>query len=152
MKKSVTASMSWTDKYDDVIDTYMPDMGEGDTRASQTATAMNKLMYKWYNDGDVFDNHWKDGLFLGGFNDLSSYANWLYKYGPKRLRFMMQGVHSCESDSDYEELLEMMAAECLDESYLEYMSQEDRVGSIYNCNGPFEFEESYDDDEDDSWY
>ena len=64
------------DKFQKIIDKYMSSNGEGETKASQVVTAINKLIYKWYNDGDVFDNthHLK-----GWWNDLSSYANWLYK-------------------------------------------------------------------------
>ena len=48
--------------------------------ASQLVTAVNKLVYKWYNDGDVYDNiHSLDNWA----NDLSSYANWPYKYIPE---------------------------------------------------------------------
>ena len=53
---------------------YLPARGEGETKATQIVTAVNKLVYKWYNDGDVFDN---TGALSGWANDLSSYANWL---------------------------------------------------------------------------
>ena len=45
------------DKFEPIIDKYMPDIGEGDSLASQMVTAVNKLIYKWYNDGDVYDNN-----------------------------------------------------------------------------------------------
>ena len=50
-------SVDWNyyDKYEDISDQYMPNMGEGETLASQLVTAVNKLIYKWYNDGDVFE-------------------------------------------------------------------------------------------------
>ena len=47
--------------------------------ATQICTALNKLVYKWCNDGDVYDNTY--GLD-GWANNLSSYANWIYKYLP----------------------------------------------------------------------
>ena len=69
--------MDYLDKFNALIEEYMPWRGEGDTKASQVATAVNKLIYKWWNDGDVFDNV-HSGMD-GWVNDLSSYANWLEK-------------------------------------------------------------------------
>ena len=60
---------SYFDKFDPLQDKYLPNRGEGDTIATQIVTAVAKLIYKWYNDGDVFDNTW----YLDGWlNDLSS--------------------------------------------------------------------------------
>jgi hypothetical protein len=64
------------DKFETLNDNYLPVRGEGETVATQIVTAVCKLVYKWYNDGDVFDNtHHLEGWA----NDLSSYANWLYE-------------------------------------------------------------------------
>ena len=63
-----------------INDKYLPSYGEGETMATQICTVLNKLVYKWYNDGDVFDNTYE---LSGWANDLSSYANWLYKYLPQ---------------------------------------------------------------------
>lgn len=54
---------------------YLPNRGDGDSRGTQAATAISKLVYKWFNDGDVFDNTF--GL-EGWANDISGSANWLY--------------------------------------------------------------------------
>ena len=45
------AEVEWSafDKFEPIIDKYMPDIGEGDSLASQMVTAVNKLIYKWYN-------------------------------------------------------------------------------------------------------
>ena len=55
MKK--TAAITWKDftKFHAAYGPYLPDFGEGNNRATQTA-AVNKLIYKWFNDGDVYDN------------------------------------------------------------------------------------------------
>ena len=81
-KNSLKESVDWDyfDKFEPIINKYMPDRGEGETMASQIVTAVNKLVYKWYNDGDVYDNTY---ILEGWANDLSDYANWLYKYVPK---------------------------------------------------------------------
>ena len=68
-------------QFGDITHKYLPSRGEGDSKASQLVTAVNKLIYKWYNDGDVFDT---TGNLKGWANDLSSYANWIYRYFPKR--------------------------------------------------------------------
>lgn len=51
-------SVDWGsyNKYDDILEEYLPSTGEGDSLASQMVTAVNKLIYKWYNDDDVYDN------------------------------------------------------------------------------------------------
>lgn len=57
-KGKITESVDWDyyNKFEEITDKYMSNQGEGDTLASQIVTAINKLVYKWYNDGDVFDN------------------------------------------------------------------------------------------------
>lgn len=51
-------SVDWGyfDKFEWADEKYLPCRGEGETKATQIVTAINKLVYKWYNDGDVFDN------------------------------------------------------------------------------------------------
>ena len=74
IQNKLTEGVDWNyyDKIEALIDKYMSDRGEGENKASQTVTAINKLVYKWYNDGDVYDNtHYLDGWA----NDISSYAN-----------------------------------------------------------------------------
>lgn len=155
MKRMIVSSTDWESdpKYKNAVSKYLPDYGEGDNKAEQVVTAMNRLMFKWWNDGDVYDNHWANGLYTEGVNDLSSEANWLYKNGPRRLKFMMQGVHSCESEEDYEDLLSDIASQCFKPEYLEEASLQPKVGSVYNCDGPFSFEEYYEDEDgEEGWY
>ena len=141
-------SVRWNefDKFSRVIDTYMPSTGEGDTQASQLVTAVNKLIYKWYNDGDVFDN---TGALDGWANDLSSYANWLYKYIPSS-RSILDEVYDCFNDGDYEDLLYSLANATLDDEDVENLADKNKVGSIYDCDGPFEWNEP-EEDEDEPW-
>lgn len=142
------------DKYSDIIYKYMPDRGEGETEAAQAVTAVNKLIYKWYNDGDVFDNSY---YLEGWLNDLSSYANWLYKYAPKT-DLILGTIRDCYNDSDYEDLLQELADQVLNEKYLAPMAENPAVGSIYDQKGPFSFteyeeeEEEEEDDYNDDWY
>lgn len=126
---------------------YLPASGEGDTMATQLVTALNKLIYKWYNDGDVYDNRY---ILEGWANDLSSYANWIYKYIPGVQR-TLDGIQDCYNGSEYEDLLRDLADECFDLEDLEHLNKKPAIGSIYDCDGPFAFDE-YDDDDDDEWY
>ena len=122
---------------------YLPARGEGETKATQIVTAVNKLVYKWYNDGDVFDN---TGALSGWANDLSSYANWLRYYtGAAKI---LDRIYSCFIGSDYEDLLKDLTDTFFDEGFLAIMAQNPKVGSIYEAGGPYKFEERYDDDDD----
>jgi hypothetical protein len=126
----------------EVIDKWLPDTGEGDNRATQAATAVAKIIYRWYNDGDVYDN--TTGLGEG-FNDLSSYANWIYAYVPE-LRNTLNRVFSIYRDSQYEQILYKIS-EYFDGEVLEELSKFEKVGSVYTEDGPFAVEDYYDDEE-----
>lgn len=132
-----TVEWNYFNKFEGISDRYMPPVGEGETKASQLVTAVNKLVYKWYNDGDVFDNTY----FLDGWcNDLSSYANWIHKHYPES-QLILEKISTAYTDSDYEMLLKELADKFLDEAFLQNESKESKVGSIYNCEGVFKFEE-----------
>ena len=133
---------SYFDKCDAIDEKYLPSHGEGETKASQIVTAVTKLVYKWYNDGDVFDNTY---LLNGWCNDLSSYANWLDKYTDKASDVLCK-IKDCKCYGDYEDLLKELVDTLEDEKYLEDMNKEPIVGSIYNCDGIFEFKDEEDKD------
>ncbi len=128
------------DRFDEAAVTYLPDWGEGDSFATQVCTAVNKLVYKWFNDGDVYDNSY---TLTGWCNDLSSYANWLLKYAGAKVLWK---IASCKCYGDYEDLLKELADEYLDKEYLDSKAGVEKVGSIYDCDGPFKFEERYEDE------
>lgn len=135
------------DKFD-VDKKYLPFSGEGQTKATQIVTAVTKLIYKYYNDGDVFDNT----HYLSGWaNDLSSYANWLYYHTDTRS--ILDKIVHCFSDEDYEDLLKELADKLFDEEYLAEQNKVEKVETIYNCVGKFKFveedEEDYDYEEED---
>lgn len=149
-KGKMTESVDWDyyNKFDEITDKYMSSQGEGDTLASQIVTAINKLVYKWYNDGDVFDNV-HSGL-SGWANDLSSYANWLYKYC-EEAKPILYNIYGMGDESDYETLLQELADACLNEEFLKEF-EKPKQGSIYNCDGPFEFSEYSEDEEEEDYY
>ena len=123
---------------------YLPKVGQGDTMATQIVTVVSKLVYKWYNDGDVYDNTY---YLLNWGNDLSSYANWLYQYTDENIQNILEGVKKCNED-DYEDLLKELTDTLFDEEVLEDYSKRPAVGSIYHCDGIFRFVEYYEDEED----
>lgn len=141
-------SVAWNEfeQFYPVTDRFLPNVGEGDNKGTQTVTAVNKLIYKWYNDGDVFDN---TGALDGWANDLSSYANWLYEYVPST-RGILDGIYECYNDGEYEDLLLDLAYATLDLEDVENLAKEPKVGSIYDCDGPFKWAEP-EEDEDDPW-
>lgn len=135
------------DKFEELIDKYLPISGEGKTKATQVVTAVNKLVYKWYNDGDVFDNSY---ALEGWANDLSSYANWLYEY--TNADVILAKIVNCLNNSDYEDLLKELADMLLDAELLAKLDKEEKVGTIYNCDGIFKYVEYEEEDEEDDWY
>lgn len=139
----MAVNWDYFDKFEEVNEKYLPSYGEGETLASQAVTAVNKLVYKWYNDGDVFDNT----KYLEGWaNDLSSYANWLYNHTDRAK--MLYNIFVISTESEYEDLLKELADAVLDPDWLKTM-EKPAEGSIYDCDGPFKFEE-YGFDEEDS--
>ena len=142
--------MHWDyfDKFDEVNNKYLPWQGQGDTMATQIATAVNKIIYKFYNDGDVFDN---THYLKGWCNDLSSYANWLYKYVDNS-NDILNRIEVAKTEKDYEDMLVSLADTLLDKDFLEEMNKIQKVGTVYECDGPFEYQEYYgDEDEDDDY-
>lgn len=137
-------SVQWDyyDKFEGVNDKYLPYKGEGTTKAMQIVVAVNKLVYKYYNDGDVFDNTY----FLEcGYNDLSDYANWLYEH--TETENILAKISSCLSNDEYELLLQELADKLLNEEYLHIQNKVDKVGTIYDCDGKFKFVEIDEDEE-----
>ena len=133
------------DKFENIVKKYMPDTGEGETKASQIVTAVNKLIYKYFNDGDVFDNSYR---LEGWANDLSDFANWLSEYAP-RTRIILCRIKDARNEEDYEQLLLDLANLTLNEDYLSQFAKEEKIGSIYDCDGEFKFCEYSEEDEED---
>ena len=131
----------------DLVDKYLPDRGEGENMATQAITAFYKLCYKWFNDGDVFDNTYS---MPGWCNDISSYANWLDRYidGAHDVLSHIKDCHSCE---EYEHLLDCLTYIILQPELLADLEKRPAVGTIYKQRGPWRFveqEEEEDDDDD----
>lgn len=151
MYRYIKSSVDWSyyDKpeFQKLEQRYLPRSGEGENKAEQLMTAVTKLVYRWYNDGDVYDNtHFMHGELVG--NDLSSYANWIYENGPKAAKYVLLAIFKCDTEDDYEEILKDLNDAALNEGVLAELEQHGKVGSIYNCNGPFECVDYEKDEED----
>ena len=136
---NMAVAWNYFNKYKEIDKKYLPSRGEGETMASQIVTALTKLVYKWYNDGDVFDN---TDLLKGWCNNLSSYANWLNKYVPNEASNILYKIRECTCGEEYEDLLKELVDTLEDEQYLEEMNKQPKVGSIYDCDGIFKFKEN----------
>lgn len=137
-------SVDWEyfDRFKKVTDKYLPEIGEGNTKATQIVTAVSRLVYKWYNDGDIYDNTW---CLEAGCNDLSSCANWLSQ-NMEKADLILQDIRFCENEGQYEDLLKWLANYALDEKVLEEYDKIPKVGSIYKCEGKYRIDEEYDKD------
>ena len=133
----------------ELIDQYLPDRGEGTTLATQAVTAVVKLSYMWYNNGDVFDNNY----YLDGWvNDVSSYANWLYA-NIDQTKPILERIYNARTEEDYESLLEDLEKTVIQEDFLNQINTKPTINSIYeNTYTPFKFTEPEDDDDDDDDY
>lgn len=130
-------------KFEAIDDKYLPAMGEGETMASQVTTAVTKLVYKWFNDGDVFDN---TGSMDGWCNDLSSYANWLDKHVAGAGKILGR-IYDVQTENDYVELLADLCDAYQTEEFLEPLSKIPKQGSIYKEKGRFVFRDYSEDEE-----
>lgn len=132
---------SYYNKFEEINKKYLPDRGEGETKASQMVTAINKLIYKWYNDGDVYDNT----CYLQGWcNDLSSFANWLAGYIDGAVD-ILDRIFNVDEDG-YEMILKDLADTYLnEEQILNYTTEKE--GSIYNSIGRYKFNDNWEDEE-----
>lgn len=130
-------SHSWDDFKFPKTSKYLPSTGDGDTLATQAATAVNKLIYKFWNDGDVFDNNY--GL-KGWANDISGSANWLYYYVPET-REILNRIYEIGSDEGaYKDLLWDLGN--LVETKIDELANSPREGDAYDEDGPFSFKET----------
>lgn len=139
---------SYYDKFEPLLEKWLPERGEGESLASQAVTAVNKIVYKWYNDGDIYDNT-HDFNYGLSCNDISKYANWLSEYIPET-RDILQRIKKIpfDCDEEYELLLKDLADLILSEEFLQKINGK-KQGSVYNCEGDFRYEEPQDEEDDD---
>ena len=144
-KKLESVDWSYFDKFEYYNDILLPSKGDGITMASQAVTACCKLVYKYYNDGDVYCNEY----YLDGWvNDISGSANWLYKYIPETKEILVR-IKTCRTDIEYEHILKDLCDYLYQDNILNKLNQKAKVGDAYDEEGPFHFIDlkEYEDDE-----
>lgn len=124
---------------------YLPKFGEGDSRGTQAATAINKLVYRWFNDGDVFDNTY--GM-EGWANDISGSANWLYKY-VEDAAVILNRIEKTYGADQYTDLLFDLCA-VVDPQIPELLDMP-KIGNAYDEKGVFFFRDHSDEDDEDDY-
>lgn len=144
--KTTSVQWSYFDKFDEVSELYLPSTGEGGTKATQLVTAISKLVYKWYNDGDVYDN---TAYMDGWCNDLSSYANWIYS-NYSEAQPILDMIYDVYTEAGYEHILKDLADKFLSKEFLSEENKKGVCGSIYDTDGKFRFED-YETEDEDEW-
>ena len=115
--------------YGHLTDQYMPSRGQGENKAQQLVTATNKILYKWYNDGDTID--------CNG-NYLTSYANWIETNFKDTKSIFDAAVGIGYNDDAYiTDVLIPLTKFTFNESLLSELEKQSSVGSIYNYDGRF---------------
>lgn len=144
----MSVDWSYYDKkeFDEINDKYLPMKGEGETRATQIVTAVNKLVYKWYNDGDVYDNTY---ALDGWCNDISSYANWLAAYAGAD--DILSRISDIKTGDEYEYILKDLADRYFNMEMLDQLNTWPKVGSVYTTEGSYVFDEHEDDEDNYGW-
>ena len=136
----------WND-FDRFETKYMPDEDDGNTLASQAETALNRLVYRWFNDGDVYDN--QHGM-TGFGNDISGSANWLANHFPGAKQ-ILDRIYDIGSDEDkYEDILYDISCLVYDTpNLLDSLNNIPKIGCAYSEDGPYKSEYWDEDEEED---
>ncbi len=146
------AKITWSSfdekETNELEDKYLPDSGEGDNMATQAVTATSKLIYKYFNDGDVFDNNY---YLRDWSNDISSYANWLEAYVDGAGEILRR-IEEVETKDEYvEEILYPLYKLIFREDLLEKLEKNPAKDSVYDCEGPYVIDDDDDDDDYDEY-
>lgn len=134
---------SYFNKFSIYNDILLPARGDGLTMASQAVTTCCKLVYKWYNDGDVYDNTY---YLVGWANDISGPANWLYKYIPETKEILIK-IKTCKTTIEYEHILKELCDYIYQDDILNSLNQKPKIGDAYSEEGPFHYQEDCEEDE-----
>ena len=114
--------------YSILTNKYLPSMNQGENKASQLVTAVNKIIYGWYNNGDTIS---------GGDNDLTSYANWIDRHIKEpEIRKILKDDFIDYGDTYYlSEIILPLIRFVFREDFLEGLTSQEVEGDIYECQG-----------------
>ena len=138
---------------EELLGKYLPPKFDGDNFAMQAVTAFNRLDYKWYQNGDIYDN--TNHMFYYGTecNNVAPAANWLYNHIPDTREILLR-IRNISSDREYDQIIEDLADIVLVEDKLLEWEKQPKESDIYNEKSPFEIrddlleedEDEYDDE------
>lgn len=106
------------DQYEDILNRYLPQEGQGDTRASQAVVCVNTIVYKYYNDFDTSSA------------DVTRCLDWLRKYIPVTSSYI-DTLEDADTKDAYSDALYALADKVLDSRSLSVLEQQPAVGDIY---------------------
>lgn len=134
-RNEVSAFTHMKEKYTEMVDMYVPDIGEGETKASQIATAINFLAREWDINGDFWDD--THTPFRRGQNDVRNQANWLHSH--TEAGKLLERIW--DENADIDVILINVMDRCLGEAYLDKAYHMPKEGTIYHCDGPFRYKD-----------
>lgn len=120
---------------DSIFKEYLPNKWEWETKAEQLATAVNKLIYRYYNDWDRYDEDYG--------NNVSNYANWIEKNA-------FELPESVSTNSEYEANLKEILNKTMD--MIDNLKNDKKVWSVYKTEWKWTYVEPEEDSDSDSWY
>ena len=118
---------------DQLFDKLVPGMGKADTLEGETLRAINRIIYRYYNDGD----YWYCGY---GTETAGPAETFLRQFAPIDLRTELE-ASNCSENEHYEKQLVIML-----EKIVTYI--ESRTQYSPNYHDMLDCESRYEDDED----
>lgn len=141
--------LGYFDKFDPILDEYLPQSEQGNTMATQIVTAANRIIYGWFWNGDM--------ISCFESNDVTSPANWLYDYVPEMRKVLDSYPGQYTIDSKMNEFAKNLADVAFEEKLLSKYKDQPKIDNIYEYSDGgkdrgcfFEMDEP-EEDEDDYW-
>jgi hypothetical protein len=110
----------------------VPNQGQCDTLEGETLRAINRIIYRYYNDGD----YWFDGY---GVETAGPAESFLRQYGEPDLRECLE-ASNCTEDKEYEKCLATMLEKIV--SHIESRTEfRKNYHDMLDCEPRYEYEE-----------
>lgn len=116
----------------------VPNQGKCDTLEGETLRAINRIIYRYYNDGD----YWFDGY---GCETAGPAETFLREFAPIDLRPELE-ASNCSENEAYEKPLEIMLEKIV--TYIESRTEfAKNYKDMFDCDSRYEEEEEYEEEE-----
>lgn len=107
------------DQFEDILNQYLPDVGQGDSKASQAVVCVNALVYAFYNESDTSSTQ------------VQKCSKWLKDNIPIARKYV-EKLEDAESMNDYSDALYALADRILDNRALPVLAKQPAVGDVYS--------------------